>query len=243
MHLTLTLIRALHPNAPSNAFIRLVNASASPIADPSIVVDLARKWDPSFPCFYTKAKLVCTKNPFARALLHDYFDYQESWVYPGMDTAKLYVLQLYGVAGTIKDTLIAQWVDTARPDLRDLFIYESRARRRAEWVKRAIDLGRPTLSKSESADGLFHFGRFLFANKRYGNDVLISPKQIFDLFFDIMAAVPSQRRKNFMRRLSRRIHTENFRCEANLVLASQLREALKNDVKNLSLEEINARFP
>lgn len=106
MHLALALIRALNPRVSSNAFVRLVKVSSSPIADPSIVVDLARCWDPQFPRFCIDAKLVCTKNPFARAFLHDYFDFEERWVYSYMETAKLCLLQLHGVAGSIKDTLI-----------------------------------------------------------------------------------------------------------------------------------------
>ncbi len=247
MHLTLALIRALSPKAPSNAFVRLVKASRSPIADPSIVVDLARCWNPR--CrkahvtrFYANIRLTNT-NPLSRAFIHDFYDPAGSACYQEICNSKLCVLQLYGVTGSIKDALIEQWDDIGSRVFIDTFTCESRIRRRALWIRRMGYLNEPTLRKDRYSDGLHVLGGFLYENKRWGNDVLISPKQVFDLFFDIMTAVPSQRRKNFIRRLARRIKTDEFCGEANLVLLSQLREALKNDVKNLSLEEINRRFP
>lgn len=244
LHLTLALIRALGSEASSsNAFVRSVNVSRSPIADPSLLVQLARRWDPHFPIFMVDTEIVHTKNPFACAFLHDYFDFQGSWIYPWMDSAKLFLLQLHGVTGSVKDPLIEQWAMTCRNDLHILFRYGSRAERREKRLEYASHLGRPTRSISRVADGLCYFGWLLDANKLYGNDLLISRKRIFDLFFDIMAAVPPPRRNNFMRRLARRIKTNEYRCEANLVLMTQLRKALKNDIKNLTLEEINARFP
>lgn len=246
MHLTLALIRALSPKASSNAFVRLVKVSSSPIADPSIIVDLARCWNPR--CrkahatrFYANIRLANT-NPLSRAFIYDFYDPAGSTCYQEICNSKLCVLQLYGITGSIKDALIEQWNDIGSRVFIDTFICESRIRRRALWIRRMGYLNKPTLRKDRYSDGLHVLGGFLYENKRWGNDVLISPKQVFDLFFDAMAAAKPNRRQEFIRRLSRRIHTDEFRCEANLVLVSQLREALKNDVKNLSLEEINRRF-
>lgn len=250
IQLVIAVIRALRSNAPPTAWTRSMNATHSRIADPSVVVRVARFFVPTHPRFPdTYRNHLIDDHVFARAFIYDFHHTRQRnryrCVFDVVCCKMSLLVQEYGIRGSIREALFAQWGQSSGVPIRYLYGFGGRVLRRHFWATLTADIvkGYADTRLRKGTPGFYRINTVLWFNTRWGSHDLYSEKQAFDLLFDMLASVPAPRRRKFIEWLASRVRAKEHACSLNTTLMAKLRQAFKNEIRNLSLEEINRRFP